>query len=141
MLARCLPRQPYRRRATQGSGGGSGGFVQAAVAEWSQTGTRPVWLSDDLLRILEARGHLAGLIYLAHFERPIGDATNPRGFALHYTEEPASSRLLKGLWQVGGGEFGELAWPVGGGRRSRPTARHLARWVTRWCEGTLSMSM
>jgi hypothetical protein len=88
MLARCLPRQPYRRRPTQGNGGGSGsGFnVQAAVAAWSQTGTRPAWLSDDLLRILEARnGHLVGLIYLAHFDRPIGDTSNPRGFALHYT--------------------------------------------------------
>ncbi len=86
MLARCLPRRPYRRRPTQGSDGGSGGFVQAAVAEWSQTGTRPAWLSDDLLRILEVRnGRLVGLIYLAHFDRPIGDPTNPRGFALHYT--------------------------------------------------------
>ncbi len=87
MLARCLPRQPSRRRPTQGSGGGSGGFVQTAVAEWSQTGLRPAWLSDDVLRILEQQrtGRLVGLIYLAHFDRPIGDTTNPRGFALHYT--------------------------------------------------------
>jgi hypothetical protein len=89
MLARCLPRQPYRRRTpatTNGSGGGSGFSVQAAVLAWSQTGTRPAWLSDELLRILEARnGRLVGLIYLAHFDAPIGDTSNPRGFALHYT--------------------------------------------------------
>jgi hypothetical protein len=93
MLARCLPRRPYRRRPTQGGGGGSGGFsVQAAVAEWSQTGTRPAWLSDDLLRILEARnGHLVGLIYLAHFDSPIGDTSNPRGFALHYSNTGRST--------------------------------------------------
>jgi len=86
MLARCLPRQPYRRRnPTQGSGG-SGFSVQGAVLAWSQAGTRPSWLSDDLLQILEGRnGRLVGLIYLAHFDSPIGDASNPRGFALHYT--------------------------------------------------------
>jgi hypothetical protein len=85
MLARCVPRQPYRRRhPTQGSGGGFS--VQAAVLAWSQTGSRPPWLSDDVLRILEQRnGRLVGLIYLAHFDSPIGDSTNPRGFALHYT--------------------------------------------------------
>ena len=87
MLARCVPRQPYRRRhPTTAASSSTNGFVQAAVLAWSQTGTRPAWLSDDLLRVLEGRnGHLVGLVYLAHFERPIGDVTNPRGFALHYT--------------------------------------------------------
>ncbi len=89
MLVRCVPRQPYRRRhpTTATADGSSGGFsVRGAVLAWSQTGTRPAWLSDDLLRILEVRnGRLVGLIYLAHFDRPIGDPTNPRGFALHYT--------------------------------------------------------
>jgi hypothetical protein len=87
MLARCLPRQPHRRPAQRNGGGRSGGFsVQAAVAAWSQAGTRPAWLADDLLRILEGRnGQLVGLIYLAHFSRPVGDPSNPRGFALHYT--------------------------------------------------------
>jgi hypothetical protein len=90
MLARCLPRQPYRRRhpTTATADGSSGGFsVRGAVLAWSHTGTRPAWLSDDLLRILEQQrnGRLVGLIYLAHFERPIGDPANPRGFALHYT--------------------------------------------------------
>ncbi len=110
MLARCLPRQPYRRRnPTQGSGG-SGFSVQGAVLAWSQAGTRPSWLSDDLLQILEGRnGRLVGLIYLAHFDSPIGDASNPRGFALHYTGKPASSGLLKGRWPLGGGGFAELA--------------------------------
>jgi hypothetical protein len=84
MLARCLPRQPHRRHPTQGNGGG--GFVQAAVAEWTRTGSRPAWLSDDLLRTLEQRnGHLVGLIYQAHFDQPIGDTSNPRSFASHYT--------------------------------------------------------
>jgi hypothetical protein len=85
MLARCLPRQPSRRPAGTGRDGATFS-VQAAVGEWTRTGTRPAWLSDVLLHILETRnGHLVGLIYLAHFDRPIGDVTNPRGFALHYT--------------------------------------------------------
>jgi hypothetical protein len=82
MLARCLPRQPHRRPTSTSSGG----FVQAAVLAWSQTATRPTWLSDDLLRTLEGRnGRLVGLVYQAHFDQPIGDASNPRGFALYYT--------------------------------------------------------
>jgi hypothetical protein len=86
MLARCLPRQPSRRRLAGTGRDGATFSVQAAVTEWTRTGTRPAWLSDAVLGILEARnGHLVGLIYLAHFDRPIGDATNPRGFALHYT--------------------------------------------------------
>ncbi len=89
MLVRCVPRQPYRRRhpTTATADGSSGGFsVRGAVLAWSQTGTRPAWLSDDLLRILEGRtGRLVGLVYQVHFDRPIGDVANPRGFALHYT--------------------------------------------------------
>jgi hypothetical protein len=90
MLARCVPRQPSRRRhpaTAAADGSSSGGFsVQGAVLAWSQTGTRPAWLSDDLLRILERRnGRLVGLVYQVHFDSPIGDTSNPRGFALHYT--------------------------------------------------------
>jgi hypothetical protein len=85
MLARCLPRQPsLRRDPARGSGGGFS--VQPAVAAWSQAGTRPAWLSDDLLGILEGRnGRLVGLVYQVHFDRPIGDTSNPRSFASHYT--------------------------------------------------------
>jgi hypothetical protein len=86
MLARCLPRQPSRRRPAGTGRDGATFSVQAAVAEWTRTGTRPAWLSDAVLHILEGRnGHLVGLIYLAHFDRPIGDPSNPRGYARHYT--------------------------------------------------------
>jgi hypothetical protein len=86
MLARCLPRQPSRRRPAGTGRDGATFSVQAAVADWTRTGTRPAWPSDAVLGILEGRnGHLVGLIYLVHFDRPIGDVTNPRGFALHYT--------------------------------------------------------
>jgi hypothetical protein len=61
------------------------GFVQAAVDAYLRTGIRPPWLSDALLRILELRGGLVGVIYLLHFDRPIGDLANPRGYASHYT--------------------------------------------------------
>jgi hypothetical protein len=90
MFARCLPRQPSRRRpptSSTTSTSSSGGFsVQAEVLTYHRTGTRPPWLSDALLQLLEQRnGQLVGLIYLAHFDRPIGDTSNPRGFAAHYT--------------------------------------------------------
>jgi len=59
--------------------------VQAAVDAYVRTGHRPPWLSPELLAVLEARGRLVGLVYLLHFDRPIGDTSNPRGFAGHYT--------------------------------------------------------
>jgi hypothetical protein len=63
----------------------SGGFVQAGLDTWWQTGVRPRWLSAEVLRRLEQQGRVVGLIYLLHFDRPIGDLRNPRGFASHYT--------------------------------------------------------
>jgi hypothetical protein len=63
----------------------AGGFVQVAVDAYTRTGYRPRWLSPELLAVLEARGRLVGLVYLLHFDRPIGDTSNPRGFAAHYT--------------------------------------------------------
>jgi hypothetical protein len=63
----------------------SGGFVQAAIDTLAATGHRPPWLSPDLLGVLEARGRLVGLVYLLHFDRPIGNLANPRGYATHYT--------------------------------------------------------
>ena len=62
-----------------------GGFVQTAVDAYARTGHRPPWLSDELLALLERQGRLVGLVYLLHFDRPIGDTSNPRGFAAHYT--------------------------------------------------------
>jgi hypothetical protein len=84
-VARCLPRRPYRRRLTTSAS--SGGFsVEAAVLAWTQTGARPPWLSDELLGVLEQRtGRLVGVIYQTHFDQPVGDVSNPRGFASHYT--------------------------------------------------------
>jgi hypothetical protein len=63
----------------------AGGFVQAAVDAYARTGYRPPWLSPELLAVLEAQGRLVGLVYLLHFDQPIGDTSNPRGFASHYT--------------------------------------------------------
>jgi hypothetical protein len=95
MAARCIPRRrrarPARAPLAVGAARGtwaaaaSGGFVQAAVDAYAVTGHRPPWLSDELLAVLEARGRLVGLVYLLHFDRPIGDTSNPRGFAAHYT--------------------------------------------------------
>jgi hypothetical protein len=97
MAARCLPRRRRARPAraplplavgaarSSLASPSSGGFVQAAVNAYARTGHRPAWLSDELLAVLEARGHLVGLVYLLHFDRPIGDTSNPRGFATHYT--------------------------------------------------------
>ena len=97
MAARCIPR-PRRPRPARApvplvvsaarstlALPPSGGFVQAAVDTLAATGHRPPWLSPELLAVLEARGRLVGLCYLIHFDRPIGDVTNPRGFASHYT--------------------------------------------------------
>src|SRR5512133_222286 len=70
---------------------------------------RPGWLTYTLKLVELARGPV-GVVYLLHFDRPIGDPANPRGFATHYTGKPASSGLLKAVWQVSGDEFAELAW-------------------------------
>ena len=43
------------------------------------------WLAGEYLALLEAQGRGVGVIYLLHFDRPIGDTSNPRGFAAHYT--------------------------------------------------------
>jgi hypothetical protein len=97
MAARCIPRRRRPRparaplplvvgaaRSTLASPR-PGGFVQAAVDAYARTGHRPPWLSPELLELLERQGRLVGAIYLLHFDRPIGDLTNPRGFASHYT--------------------------------------------------------
>jgi hypothetical protein len=95
MAARCIPRRHRPARAPVPLAvsaarstlplARSGGFVQAAVDDLAATGRRPPWLSAELLAVLEARGRLVGICYLLHFDRPIGDPANPRGFASHYT--------------------------------------------------------
>jgi hypothetical protein len=97
-IGRCVPRRGRSRprparaadpftlgAATSLAGPRPGGFVQAAVDAYAHTGYRPPWLSDALLAVLEGQGRLVGVVYLLHFDRPIGDLTNPRGFAGHYT--------------------------------------------------------
>jgi hypothetical protein len=103
MAARCLPRRrrPRPARAAIPFALDAArtlalrhprGFVQAAVDTYARTGYRAPWLSPELLAVLEARGRLVGLIYLIHFDRPIGDVTNPRGFASHYNAGPSTCR-------------------------------------------------
>jgi hypothetical protein len=59
----------------------------AAVDVYGRPAGRPPWLAagSQYLALLERQGRGVGVIYLLHFDRPIGDLTNPRGFASHYT--------------------------------------------------------
>jgi hypothetical protein len=57
----------------------------AAVDAYGRPSNRPPWLAGEYLALLERQGRGVGIIYLVHFDRPIGDLTNPRGFASHYT--------------------------------------------------------
>ena len=57
----------------------------AAVDVYGRPSGRPPWLAGEYLALLERRGRGVGLIYLIHFDQPIGDLHNPRGFASHYT--------------------------------------------------------
>jgi hypothetical protein len=59
----------------------------AAVDAYGRPAGRPPWLAagSEYLALLEQQGRGVGVIYLIHFDRPIGDPTNPRGFASHYT--------------------------------------------------------
>jgi hypothetical protein len=134
MAARCLPR---RRRARPARAPlplvvgatrstltppSSGGFVQAAVDAYARTGHRPPWLSDELLAVLEARGRLVGLVYLLHFDQPIGDTSNPRvRRPLHWTLDlPArlqahaagrGARLMEVVGEAGIGWQLARVWP------------------------------
>ena len=56
-----------------------------AVDVYGRPSHRPPWLAGEYLALLEAQGRGVGVIYLLHFDRPIGDLANPRGFAGHYT--------------------------------------------------------
>jgi hypothetical protein len=59
----------------------------AAVDAYGRPAGRPRWLAtgSEYLALLEQQGRGVGVIYLIHFDQPIGDPTNPRGFASHYT--------------------------------------------------------
>jgi hypothetical protein len=57
----------------------------AAVDAYGRPAGRPRWLAGEYLALLERQGRGVGVIYLVHFDRPIGDLANPRGFASHYT--------------------------------------------------------
>jgi hypothetical protein len=57
----------------------------AAVDACGRPSGRPPWLAGEFLALLERQGRGVGVIYLVHFDRPIGDHANPRGFASHYT--------------------------------------------------------
>jgi hypothetical protein len=57
----------------------------AAVDGYGRPAGRPRWLAGEYLALLERQGRGTGVIYLLHFDRPIGDLANPRGFASHYT--------------------------------------------------------
>jgi hypothetical protein len=141
MAARCLPRrrrpQPPRAPVPLTSSAAhstlavppSGGFVQAAIDTLAATGQRPPWLSADLLGVLEARGRLVGLVYLLHFDRPIGDLGNPRGYATHYTgwtldlparlQEHAAGRGARLMEVVGEAGIGWQLARVWSGTRAR----------------------
>jgi putative endonuclease len=59
----------------------------AAVDVYGRPTGRPPWLAagSEYLALLERQGRGVGVIYLIHFNQPIGDLRNPRGFASHYT--------------------------------------------------------
>jgi hypothetical protein len=115
-LARCLTTTSPGRRV------GAGPIPQVLAPEG-----QPGWLTYTLELVERARGPV-GVVYLLHFDRPIGDPANPRGFATHYTGKAASSGLLKAVWQVSGGEFAELAWTArmgpAGAPGTLPAPRH-----------------
>jgi hypothetical protein len=91
---RCVP-EGGRSRPRPGIP--AGGFLdavdlaargpRAAVDLYGRPAGRPPWLAagTQYLALLERQGRGTGVIYLIHFDRPIGDLANPRGFASHYT--------------------------------------------------------
>jgi hypothetical protein len=89
---RCLPDggrsrpRPASRTLDAVTGLTAGGPL-AAVDVYGRPAGRPPWLAagSEYLALLERQGRGTGVIYLIHFDRPIGDPANPRGFASHYT--------------------------------------------------------
>jgi len=92
---RCLPdsgrRRPHPDRFTLDTLDAVAGLDTrgplAAVDAYGRPDGRPSWLAagSEYLALLERQGRGIGVIYLIHFDQPIGDLANPRGFASHYT--------------------------------------------------------
>jgi hypothetical protein len=94
---RCLPDGGRSRPRLPMDPLGPGGFAGEVVAALAASGPlapvdaygrpadRPRWLAGEYLALLERQGRGVGVIYLIHFDQPIGDLANPRGFASHYT--------------------------------------------------------
>ena len=72
-LRRCRSRGPLDRSHADRAGPGG----RRLGRPWA----RPPWLAGEYLALLEAQGRGVGVIYLLHFDRPMGDVANPRGFA------------------------------------------------------------
>jgi hypothetical protein len=97
---RCLPEGGhYRprpavplRSVPDGPGGPAPAGPRAAVDAYGRPTGRPPWLAGEYLALLERQGRGVGVIYLLHFDRPIGDLHNPRGFASHYTLDAGPAR-------------------------------------------------
>jgi hypothetical protein len=135
---RCLPdggcsRPRPDRFALDAVAGLAASGPLAAVDAYGRPSNRPRWLAGEYLALLERQGRGIGVIYLIHFDQPIGDLGNPRGYATHYTGRAASSGLLKVLRRADGAEFAELAWVdrVGppGAPGTPPAPRHRLRVV------------
>jgi hypothetical protein len=94
---RCLPNGGRSRPRPPMDPPGPGGFAGEAVAALTASGPlaavdaygrpagRPRWLAGEYLALLQRQSRGIGVIYLIHFDQPIGDLANPRGFASHYT--------------------------------------------------------
>jgi hypothetical protein len=86
---------------------------------WAHLGVRPAGCPGLLVPA-------ADLVYLVHLLPAYRHAR-------HYLGKPASSGLLKAVWQVSGGEFAELAWMarIGppGAPATPPAPRHRLRVV------------
>jgi hypothetical protein len=89
---RCVPdggrsRPRPASRTLDAVTGLTAGGPRAAVDVYGRPTGRPPWLAagSEYLALLERQGRGTGVIYLIHFDQPIGDPTNPRGYASHYT--------------------------------------------------------
>ena len=87
---RCLPdggrSRPRPDRLTLDAAAGLDTCGPLAVVDaYGRPADRPPWLAGEYLALLQRQGRGVGVIYLLHFDQPIGDPTNPRGFASHYT--------------------------------------------------------
>jgi hypothetical protein len=121
-FSRCLT----RTSPTQAAG------TSVRLPPMATVDPRPDWLIATR-ELLDRSPDPIGSVYLLHFDRPIGDLNNPRGYAGHYTGRAASSGLLKVLRRADGAEFAELAWVdrVGppGAPVTPPAPRHRLRVV------------